>query len=141
MNFKKSFKNLPWVKDGQATLEFVFLIPLIIIIILIVFQSGHMVYRNNTLQQAAREGVRVLSTTNSNTKAVQAIKKVCGSRNNPIPDINIHPFDEEKRRLGDIVTISLTDTSNKEGVWRIITNTIGKVIPVKAESSMRMECY
>ncbi len=74
-----------WGKGGQATLEFVLLIPLIIMVILVVSQSGQMVYRKNILQQAAREGVRVISTTNSNDMAIQAVMKVYGSKNNMIP--------------------------------------------------------
>jgi uncharacterized protein (UPF0333 family) len=75
---------------GQATLEFVLVIPVIIMIMLAVSQFGHMVYRNNILQQAAREGVRVISCTNSNKLAIQAVVRVCGSEDDRIPDITIY---------------------------------------------------
>ena len=134
------FRPSLWAKEGQATLEFVLLIPLIIMVILVVSQSGQMVYRKNILQQAAREGVRVVSTTNSNKMAIQAVIKVCGSKNNIIPDIKIEPGNETERKLGDIVTISLIDTSEHSAMWSIISATIGKKILLKADSSMRMEC-
>lgn len=126
--------------EGQATLEFVLLIPVIIIAILIVSQSGQMVYRKNILQQAAREGVRVVSTTNSNKMAIQAVIKVCGSKEGGVPDIIIQPNNEGERKLGDIVTISLIDTSSYGALWSIISATVGKKIFLKGESSMRMEC-
>ncbi len=134
------FRTSLRANEGQATLEFVLLIPVIIIAILVVSQSGQMVYRKNILQQAAREGVRVVSTTNSNKMAIQAVIKVCGSKNNIIPDIKIEPGNESERKLGDIVTISLIDTSEQGALWSIVSTTIGKKILLKADSSMRMEC-
>lgn len=134
--FRPSF----WADEGQATLEFVLLIPVIIIVILVVSQSGQMVYRKNILQQAAREGVRVVSTTNSNKMAIQAVIKVCGSKEGAVPDIIIQPNNEGERRLGDIVTVSLTDNSSYGGFWSIIYDAVGKKILLKGESSMRMEC-
>ncbi|MFC2159110.1 TadE/TadG family type IV pilus assembly protein [Actinomycetota bacterium] len=135
-----SFRLLFWAKEGQATLEFVLLVPLIIMVILVVSQSGQMVYRKNILQQAAREGVRVVSTTNSNNMAIQAVIKVCGSKNNIIPDIKIQPDNESERKLGDIVTVGLIDTNEYGALWSIISATMGKKILLKADSSMRMEC-
>ena len=134
------FRTSLWANEGQATLEFVLLIPVIIIAILVVSQSGQMVYRKNILQQAAREGVRVVSTTNSNKMAIQAVIKVCGSKEGAVPDIIIQPRNEGERRLGDIVTVSLTDDSSYGGFWGIISNAVGKKIFLKGESSMRMEC-
>lgn len=131
-------KSLLYSKRGQAALEFVFLVPLIIIVIVFVSQSGHMVYRKNILQQASREGVRVVSTTNSNQMAIQAVVKVCGSEE--IPDIKIYPGDEARRKLGDIVTVNIIDDSLNSGLWNIISTVMGSKIILKAESSMRMEC-
>ena len=135
-----SFKPPLRAKEGQATLEFVLLIPVIILVILVVSQSGQMVYRKNILQQAAREGVRVVSTTNSNKMAIQAIMKVCGSKDSMIPDIKIQPGDESERKLGDIVTVSLIDSSSHGILWSVISSAAGKKKSLKADSSMRMEC-
>ena len=134
------FRLSLWANEGQATLEFVLLIPVIIIAILVVSQSGQMVYRKNILQQAAREGVRVVSTTNSNKMAIQAVIKVCGSKEGLVPNIIIQPNNEGERRLGDIVTISLIDTISHGALWGIIYAAAGEKISLKAESSMRMEC-
>lgn len=133
-------KNLLKAIGGQATLEFVLVVPVIIIVILVVSQSGHMVYRKNILQQAAREGVRVISVTNSNQLAMQAVIRACGSEESGVPDITIYPGDEAKRKLGDIVTISLVDSSSHGGLWSIVSRIMGRKIFIKAESSMRMEC-
>lgn len=134
------FKNLLKAIRGQATLEFVLVVPVIILVVLVVSQSGHMVYRKNILQQAAREGVRVISTTNSNQLAVQAVIRVSGREESWVPDITIYPDDGGKRRIGDIVTISLVDSSSHGGPWSIISTIMGRKIFIKAESSMRMEC-
>ena len=127
-------------KGGQATLEFVFIVPIIIVALLVVSQYGHMIYRKNILQQAAREGARVISVTNSNQQAMQAIARACGSEENEIPDTTIYPGDEGNRRLGDIVTVSLAESSSDGGLWNIISGILDREIFIKAESSMRMEC-
>ena len=140
MKSPRSCRLLFWAREGQATLEFVLLIPVIILAILVVSQSGQMVYRKNILQQGAREGVRVVSTTNSNEMAIQAVMKVCGAKEGAVPDIIIQPGNEGERRLGDIVTVSLIDTGEHGALWGIISSTLGKKILLKADSSMRMEC-
>ncbi len=140
MKGPRSFRTSLWTKEGQATLEFVLLMPLIIMVILVVSQSGQMVYRKNILQQAARESVRVISTTNSNDMAIQAVIKVYGSKNNVIPGIEIQPGNGSERKLGDIVTISLIDNGDYGVLWSIISAATGKKILLKADSSMRMEC-
>lgn len=110
--------------------------PLIIAVLLVISQSGYIVYKKNLLQQAAREGVRVVSTTNSNQRAVQAVSKVCGYE--MAPNIEIYPEDDDMRKLGDIVTVRLSYDNN--GLWNIVYSIMGKKIVLRAESSMRMEC-
>ncbi|MCJ7473169.1 MAG: pilus assembly protein [Actinobacteria bacterium] len=134
------FKNLFRATGGQATLEFVFVVPVIIAVLLVVAQSGHMIYRKNILQQAAREGVRVISVTNSNQQAIQAVVRACGTGENETPDIRIFPGGEGKRKIGDIVTVSLIESSSDGGLLNIISGILGRKIFIKAESSMRMEC-
>ena len=124
---------------GQASLEFALIIPLLILIILTVSHIGLLVYQKNILEQAAREGARVIATTNSDQKACRCIRKVCSSLSQDRLTIKISPDSRASRRVGDIITISLTYKCT--GITRLLEIFIGSDVLIKAKSNMRMECY
>jgi len=125
--------------NGQAALEFTLVIPILVIMILAVSQLGHVVYLKNILEQAAREGVRVISTTNSNHKACEQIRKVCSTLDQDRLSIKIFPAAGAHRKVGDVATIELTFRCG--GFVRLVRMLTGKDILINVESSMRMECY
>jgi Flp pilus assembly protein TadG len=51
--------NWNQVKAGQAIIEFALVLPLLVLLIIGVFDLGNAVFTNNTLENAAREGARV----------------------------------------------------------------------------------
>ncbi len=123
---------------GQSTLEFIMIIPIIIVLVLAASQAGYAVYRKNVLQQASREGVRIISTTNDNSMAIKVIRNICGTEGiNTI--ISIDPESASDRKMGDLVTISLTDCPG--GLFSIMEKISGEKVVIRAGSSMRMECY
>lgn len=125
--------------DGQASLEFALIIPLLIIVVLIVSQLGYLVYVQNVLVQAAREGARVISTTNSNHMAFDRIGQICSRLDRDRLKIKIDPGSITDREVGDIVTVNLL--YKYSGVTNLINLLIGRDIFVNTDSSMRMECY
>ncbi len=135
--FQRSDKSINKA-SGQSTLEFIMIIPIIIVLILAASQAGYAVYRKNVLQQASREGARIISTTNDNGMAARAIGKICGAEGiNTI--ISIMPKRASDRKVGDLVTVSLADYPG--GLFGIIEKILGREVIIKADSSMRMECY
>ena len=136
---EKIYKYLKKGSRGQSTLEFVLLMPFLIIIVLTVSQLGYMVFQKNILEQASREGVRMVATTNSNEKAYQSIKKICSSLDLDDLDISIMPAGRSERVVGDLATIELVYRSR--GIFILIEKILGKKILISASSSMRMECY
>jgi len=125
--------------DGQASLEFALIIPLLIIVVLIVSQLGYLVYVQNVLVQAAREGVRVISTTNSNHMAIDRIGQICSRLDKDRLKVKIDPGSSTGREVGDIVTVNLS--YKYSGVTNLINLLIGRDIFINTDSSMRMECY
>jgi len=126
-------------KHGQAALEFTLIIPILILVILAVSQLGYTIYTKNVLEQAAREGVRVISTTNSNQKANEQVSKVCSMLDKNRLNVKITPGGRASRKVGDIVTIGLTFRCG--GFANLIRMLTSKDILIHVESSMRMECY
>jgi Flp pilus assembly protein TadG len=135
--FQRSNKSIDKA-DGQSTIEFIMIIPVIIVLVLAASQAGYAVYRKNVLQQASREGARIISTTNDNSMAIRVIRNICGAEGGNII-ISIDPERASDRKMGDMVTISLRDCPG--GLFRIIEKISGKKAVISTGSSMRMECY
>ncbi len=123
---------------GQASIEFVFVIPILIIVIIIVSQLGFLVYLQNTLEQAAREGARILSTTNSNSLAYEQILSICSNLEKEKLKIEILPSSQNSRTVGDIVEVKLLYLYG--GFADFISLVMGKEIFIKSNCVMRMEC-
>ena len=137
-NIKIKIKKLFFNKNGQATVEFILLIPFLIITCIAVFQLGYVIYLQNNIKQLSREAARVVSTTNSNSLCTKIIR----DNNNLYEDLNfqisISPEPEAQRKVGNIVKIGIK--INYEGFGGLITNIFGKPISIYSESIMRMEC-
>lgn len=138
-NYKKTFKILLREKRGQASVEFALIIPFIILIVLIVSHIGLLIYQKNILEQASREGARVIATTNSNQKAHSYIRRFCSGLDQDRLNISIDPSNRNLREVGDIVTVILSYKYG--GLTGIISKITGKDFFIKVKSSMRMECY
>jgi len=138
--FKKDLKikKIFFKTNGQSTVEFVLLIPFLIITCIAVFQLGYVIYLQNNIAQLSREAARIVSTTNSNILGSKIIK----DSNNKYEDLNfmisISPEPEEQRKVGDIVKIGIK--INYDGFGGLISEIFGKPISLYSESTMRMEC-
>jgi hypothetical protein len=138
-NYIKTFKRSLKRKGGQASLEFVLIVPFVVIIILIVSHIGLFIYQKNVLEQASREGARVIATTNSSNEAYSCIREVCSGLDQGMLDISIDPGSRNLREVGEMVTVILS--YKYSGFTDMIATLTGKDIFIKAKSSMRMECH
>lgn len=136
---KKTIKALFEKSDAQASLEFILIVPFIILIILAVSHFGIMVYQKNIMEQAAREGARIISTTNSNKKALECIRKACSDFKQDCIDVKIIPEDSSLREAGDMVEVHIFYSSG--GIGSILKLFTGDDNLIKVKSNMRMECY
>lgn len=136
LNIYRLFKKN---KTGQASLEFALVIPILILVIFIVSQLGYLVYLQNVLEQAAREGARILSTTNSDSRANNQIERICPNLDKDKLNIEISPPESNQREVGDIVAVTIT--YDYGGISNFIRFLMQKDIYLRRSSSMRMECY
>lgn len=124
---------------GQASLEFILIIPLLIIIVLAVSHFGLLIYQKNILEQAAREGARAIATTNSDQIAYACIKDVCSGLDQNMLEIEVTPGSRTSRKVGDMIEVTVmykdAGIAGLEGIFS------GKGSFIKAKSNMRMECY
>lgn len=124
--------------DGQASLEFILIIPLLIIMVLAVSHFGLLIYQKNILEQAAREGARAIATTNSDQEAYACIKKVCSDLNQSMLEIEVTPGSRSSRIVGDMIEVTVI---YKDAGIAGLQGFLGKGSFIKAKSNMRMECY
>jgi hypothetical protein len=136
---KKNLRILAYRTEGQASLEFTLIIPFLILIILTVSHFGLLVYQKNILEQAAREGARVIATANSNQEAYRCIRKVCSNLDQDKLDIKITPEGRASRKVGDMIEVALLYKCT--GIARLLEIFSGRDISIKVKSNMRMECY
>lgn len=137
--YKKNFKILFGGTDGQASLEFALVVPFIVLIIIIVSHIGLFIYQKNILEQASREGARIVATTNSSHKTFNCVRDFCSGLDQDRLNISIDPEDRDSRKVGDMVTVTLS--YKYSGIAKIFTVFTGKDIFIKVKSNMRMECY
>jgi len=136
---KQKLKNINRESGAQASLEFVLVVPFVILIIIAVSHLGLLIYQKSVLQQAAREGARIVATTNSNSKAMSCIREICSGLEQGRIGIEIIPKNSSSRKVGDIVEITVSYSYGDAGsLMRIFA---GKNKVIKAKSDMRMECY
>jgi hypothetical protein len=137
--YKKDIRSILNGSGGQASLEFALVVPFIVLMIIIVSHIGLLAYQKNILEQASREGARIIATTNSSREASDCIRDFCSGLDQERLDISIDPSDRSLRRVGDMVTVTLSYEYN--GITEILEIFTGKDIFIKAKSNMRMECY
>ncbi len=112
--------------------------PVLIIFFLAVSQIGVLIYIQNVLEQSSREGARIISTTNSNSKAYKSVYKLCGNLERENLKVAIKPESKSTRGVGDMVSINIT--YKYKGIFNVMGFLTGNDLVLRAGSMMRMEC-
>ena len=123
---------------GQASVEFVLLLPILVIIVLAVSQLGYCTYLKNVLEHAASEAARVVATTNSENLAYKQVYDICSGLNNDNLDIRISPSSGNGRITGDFFTVRLS--YKNAGIFNFISKALKKDLLIESVCVMRMEC-
>ena len=74
---------------GASAVEFAFIVPLLILLVLGIAEFGHAFQVQGTLSAAAREGVRVMALQNDPTAAKAAVRNASTSLDPTITDAEI----------------------------------------------------
>ncbi len=123
---------------GQASVEFVLLLPVLIMIALAVSQLGYCAYLKNVLEHAASEAARVVATTNSESLAGGQVYEICSGLNTDNLDIRISPSSGAERSTGDFFTVKIS--YKNAGIFDFISKALKKDLLIESVCVMRMEC-
>lgn len=74
---------------GASAVEFAFIVPLLLVLVLGIVEFGHAFQVQGTLSAAAREGVRLMALQNDPAAAKDAVRDAASSLRPPITDAQI----------------------------------------------------
>lgn len=128
----KNLKN----HKGQALVEFAIILPVILLLVMGIFQFGMMLNSYLTIENASREGARAGIVGSSDAEIQELIIAI-----SPILDplnvtVDITP-NETDRGSGDTLTVKVT--YNYKLTVPIISSLFNNVIVLNGQTSMRVE--
>jgi Flp pilus assembly protein TadG len=95
---------------GASAVEFAFIVPLLIVLVLGIVEFGHAFQVQGTLSAAAREGVRAMALRNDPADARAVVRDAAASLNPDVTDlqITIAPESCEQTSAGnETVTVTI----------------------------------
>jgi Flp pilus assembly protein TadG len=126
--------------QGQALIEFALIIPILILLVIGLFDLGTAVYTRNVIANAAREGARTGIILGNNYSAVRTqVQRTAPGLSSSNLRIDILPALESQREFSKPITVTVTYT------YTAITPLIGRIVgnggrlPLTATSSMIVE--
>ena len=128
----KSLKN----EKGQSLVEFAILLPVLLLLIMGILEFGLILNSYLTINNSAREGARLGIVSGSNLEISKLITNISPNLDSKNLILNITPLDGS-RKSGS--TISVEVIYNYHLTIPIISNLLGNVMVLKAQTSMRIE--
>lgn len=132
MNIGNIFKN----KKGQAMVEIAIIIPILIIILMTIFEFGRIFNTYLIMTHASREGARSAALGCNDTEVSQAVNNSVAYLDASNLTISITPTKSSRTR-GSNVTVNLKYDLD------IIVPVIDKILPdpfnIESQTSMRVE--
>lgn len=129
----KSLRN----EKGQSLVEFAILLPVLLLLIMGILEFGLILNSYLTINNSAREGARLGIVSGSNLEINNLITNISPNLDNRNLHVNIMPTIEGSRKSGG--TISVEVIYNYKLTIPIISNLLGNVMILKAQTSMRIE--
>ena len=128
----KSLRN----NKGQALVEFAIVLPILLLLVMGIFQFGMMLNSYLTIENASREGARA-GIIGSSDAEIQELIIATSPVLNPLDlTVSITP-DEINRKAGDTLTVKLT--YNYKLTVPIISSLFNNEVVLDGQTSMRVE--
>jgi Flp pilus assembly protein TadG len=129
---KKWFKK----DDGQAMVELALILPVLLLIIMGIFEFGFMFNNYLTLSNVSREAARYASLGGTDAQAAALAIEIAPNLDSDKLTIVITPTQADRGR-GDSLKVVVTYQYNL--LTPFLDGVIGNGIPLKAETVMRVE--
>jgi len=128
----KSLRN----EKGQSLVEFAILLPVLLLLLMGILEFGIMLNSYLSINNSAREGARLGIVSGSNLEISKLIINISPNLDSENLIVNITPL-EGSRNSGGTLTVEVI--YNYQVNIPIISNILGNVVALKAQTSMRIE--
>ena len=122
---------------GQALVEFALALPLLLLLLMAIFEFGNIFHSYLLITTASREGARMGVVGQSDNEIIQRVEEICSTLDTNKMTINIEPHDTHYRNRGVPLTVEV-DYQNY-----LITPLLSTFLPdpltLRARSIMRIE--
>jgi Flp pilus assembly protein TadG len=124
-------------KKGQSLVEFALVLPILVLIIMGIFDLGWAVYMNNTIANAAREGARVGVIITNQDAAIRArVRSASPGLNLSDSQISITPSPARTFNNPITVTVMITFSPITPIIGQFVA---GSGMPLRSTSAMIVE--
>jgi hypothetical protein len=121
---------------GQALVEFALVLPLLLLLLMAVFEFGNVFHSYLTITNAAREGAR-LGVVNPDADIENCVRTVCSALDTSKLEITVAPQDPVYRKPGYYLTV---DVRYKVFlITPLLSNFLPNPMDISARSVMRIE--
>lgn len=121
---------------GQAMIEMAIILPILLLLVLGIFDFGRILYSQILLENNARYAARVGIVKNSDAEIIQAINESSSGLDTSRLNIVIDPS-ESTRSSGDALRVKLD--YDVDIFTPLISNIIGNPVNISGEATMRVE--
>jgi len=128
MNYLKNQK-------GQALVEFAIILPLLLLLVMGIFQFGMMINSYLTIQNITREGARAAVVGSMDSEIIHRMKQISPTLNHNQLSIDITPS-QGIRRSGESLTVKV---SYRYPMTVPIISNLFSEVTLNAKTSMRVE--
>jgi len=123
-------------EKGQSLIEFSIILPLLLLLLMGIFEFGLMLNSYLTIHNSAREGARLGIVSASDSEINELITNISPTLDTENLIVNITPS-EGSRKSGGTLTVELI--YNYQVTIPIISNILSGVVVLKGQTSMRIE--
>ncbi len=124
-------------KKGQALVEFALVLPLLLLLLMTIFEFGNIFYSYLLITAASREGARMGVVGNNDTEIIQRVQEICSTLDTEQLTVEIVPENTANRYRGVPLQVEVD-----YDVY-LITPMLSTFLPdpflLKARSVMRIE--
>jgi len=128
----KSLRN----ENGQSLVEFAIMLPVLLLLLMGILEFGLILNSYLTINNSAREAARLGIVAGSNIEIKDLIINTSPNLDSKSLVVNITPL-EGSRKSGETLTVEVV--YNYKVTIPIISNILGNVMVLKAQTSMRIE--
>jgi Flp pilus assembly protein TadG len=118
---------------GASAVEFAFIVPLLLSLVLGIAEFGHAFQVQGTLSAAAREGVRVMALQNDQTVARAAVRSATSTLDPAVTDAQMDFEPDSCAQTGGTQLVTLTVTYPKP----YLTGFFGSQVTLTGKAVMR----